>query len=136
MLRKKDVFKTKTFLKHIYHARRFLNYDLCTNFFIFLLLKFWFIVTFFLFSRCWWYLWIKLAKHNIFEPLKCFFEKRVKRGTYRNFCKICPKFKKFQFFIKFEYIVPFLSFFTLLLKNGSGNIFSICTPFLGPKTPI
>ena len=75
----------------------------------------------------------KEAQTQYFWAIENFFEKRVKRGTYRNFCQICPKLKKFQFFVKFQYIVPF---FTLLLKNGSGNIFSICTLFLGPKTPI
>ena len=78
----------------------------------------------------------KAAQTQYFWAIKNFFEKRVKRGTCRNFCKICPKFKKFQFFVEFQYIVPFLPFFALLLKNGSGNIFLISTLFLGRKTPI
>ena len=44
--------------------------------------------------------------------------------------------KKFQFFVKSQYIVPFLPFFTLLLKNGSGNLFFTSTLFLGRKAPI
>ena len=78
----------------------------------------------------------KEAQTQYFWAIENFFEKRVKRGTYRNFCKICPKLKKFQFFVKSQYIVPFLPFFTLLLKNGSGNLFFISTLFLGRKAPI
>jgi len=78
----------------------------------------------------------KEAQAHTFWANKKIFEKRVKRGTYRNFCKICPKLKKFQFFVKSQYSVPFLPLFTLLLKNGSGNLFFTSTLFLGRKAPI
>ena len=52
----------------------------------------------------------KAAQTQYFWAIKKFFEKRVKRGTYRNFCKICQKLKKSQFFVKFQYSVPFLPF--------------------------
>ena len=78
----------------------------------------------------------KKAQAHTFWAKTFFFEKRVKRGTYRNFCKICPKLKKSQFLVKSQYSVPFLPFFTLLMKNGSGDLFSISTLFLGRKAPI
>ena len=99
----------------------------------FLLVKFWFIVTFFLFGRLWWYLWTKRPKHNTFELLKCFLEKSVKSGTYRNFCKICPKLKKFQFFVKFEYIVAFLLFFYSFDKKWISKPIFYFHPFFRRK---
>jgi hypothetical protein len=92
--------------------------------------------TFFLARPIWMIFMDKKAQAYTFWAKTFFFEKRVKRGTYRNFCKICPKLKKSQFFVKFQYSVPFLPFFTLLLRNGLGNLFSISNPFLGRKTLI
>jgi len=42
----------------------------------------------------------KQAQAHTFWANKISFEKRVKKGTYRNFCKICQKLKKSQFFVK------------------------------------
>jgi len=92
--------------------------------------------TFFLAQPIWMIFMEKEAQAHTFWANKKIFEKRVKRGTYRNFCKICPKLKKFQFFVKSQYSVPFLPLFTLLLKNGSGNLFFTSTLFLGRKAPI
>jgi hypothetical protein len=44
-----------------------------------------------------------------FGPINDFLKKRVKKGTHRNFCKICPKLKKSQFLVKFQYSIPFCS---------------------------
>ena len=58
-----------------------------------------------------WYLWTKRPEHIPFRPIKCFFDKRIKRGTDRNFCKVCPKLKKSQFFVKLLiYCTLFLPF--------------------------
>ena len=92
--------------------------------------------TFFLARPIWMIFMEKEAQAHTFWTNKNFFEKRVKRGTYRNFCKICPKLKKFQFFVKSQYIVSFLPFFALLLTNGSGNLFLIFTHVLDRQTPI
>ena len=66
------------------------------------------------------------------NPLKIFW-KKGKKGYLQKFLPNLPKIVKISIFRKLRYIVPFLPFFTLLMKNGSGDPFSMSTLFLSRK---
>ena len=102
----------------LYHARRFYDYDLCTKFVVFCMLKFSLPINFLLFSRFARYLWVIWPKCSNFLPGHKKGKKSIKRGKSGFWLKIVQKFQNSNFHQNLDNRTPFTLFTIFDKKTG------------------